>query len=57
MFLDNKKDYYIALDIYRYIQKIYYGKDEEDIQFRVHHGSNGAVNKILNYIENKYLTF
>lgn len=45
----------VAADIYNYLKTIYYGTSPEEIQFRVAYGSNGAVDKVLNYIYNKYL--
>ena len=48
------KEEYTALDIYTYLFRAYYGTDQEEIEYRVRYGSNGVVNKVLNYIKNKY---
>lgn len=48
------KEEYTALDIYTYLFRTYYGTDPEEIDYRVKYGSNGAVNKVLNYIKDKY---
>lgn len=45
----------VAADIYNYLHKTYYGTSQEEINFRVNYGSKGAVDKVLNYIYNKYL--
>lgn len=45
----------IAADIYNYLKSTYYGTSPEEIQFRVSYGSNGVVDKVLNYIYSKYL--
>ena len=49
------KEELIALDIYTFLYRTYYGTDKEEVNFRIDYGSNGAVNKVLNYISNKYL--
>ena len=49
------KEEYTALDIYTYLFRAYYGTDQEEIEYRVRYGSNGVVNKVLNYISHKYL--
>lgn len=45
----------VALDIFTFLYRTYYGTDKEEVNFRINYGSNGAVNKVLNYISNKYL--
>ena len=45
----------IAADIYNYLKTAYYGTTQEELDFRINYGSNGVVNKVLNYIYNKYL--
>lgn len=49
------KEELVALDIYTFLYRTYYGTDKEEVNFRIDYGSNGAVNKVLNYISNKYL--
>ena len=44
----------VALDIYTYLFRTYYGTDKKEIEYRVKYGSNGVVDKVLNYIQNKY---
>lgn len=44
-----------AIDIINIIQDIYYGKTDEAIKFRVSYGSNGAVDKIIQTIVEKYI--
>ena len=44
----------VAEDIINIIYDIYYGQDKEAIQFRVRHGANGAVDKIIRTIREKY---
>lgn len=48
-------EYKVALDIWTYLYRLYYGTSKEEIDFRVHWGSNGVVNKVLDYIKNKYM--
>ena len=48
------KEEHTALDIYTYLFRTYYGTDKEEIEYRVKYGSNGVVDKVLNYIKNKY---
>lgn len=48
------KEEYTALDIYTYLFRTYYGTDKKEIEYRVKYGSNGAVDKVLNYIQYKY---
>ena len=45
----------VALDILSYLYRAYFGTTEEEIDFRTRYGSNGVVNKVINYIEKKYL--
>ena len=49
------REEHVALDIYTYLFHNYYGTDKKEIEYRVKYGSNGVVNKVLNYINNKYL--
>lgn len=44
----------VAEDIIKIIYDIYYGQDKEAIQFRVRWGTNGAVDKIIRIIREKY---
>lgn len=44
----------VAEDIINIIYDIYYGQDKGSIQFRVRHGANGAVNKIICTIRERY---
>ena len=44
----------VAEDIINIIYDIYYGQDKEAIQFRVRYGANGAVDKIIRTIREKY---
>lgn len=53
--IEKIKNAAIAADIYNYLKATYYGTTQEEIDFRVNQGSNGVVNKVLNYIYNKYL--
>ena len=48
------KEEYTALDIYTYLFRTYYGTDKKEIDYRIKYGSNGAIDKVLNYIQNKY---
>ena len=48
------KEEYVALDIYTYLFRAYYGTDKEEVEYRIKYGSNGVVNKVLTYIQNKY---
>lgn len=49
------KEKLIALDIYTYLYRTYYGTSEEEQNFRARQGTNGVVNKVLDYIAQKYL--
>ena len=49
------KEELVALDIYTFLFRTYYGTDKEEINFRINYGSNGVIDKVLNYISNKYL--
>ncbi len=49
------KEELVALDIYTFLFRTYYGTDKEEINFRIAYGSNGVIDKVLNYISNKYL--
>lgn len=46
---------YEALDIYTFLFRAAYGTTPEEIEYRVHNGSNGVINKTLNYIKDKYM--
>ena len=48
------KEEYVALDIYTYLFRTYYGTDKKEIEYRIKYGSNGVVDKVLNYIQHKY---
>ena len=48
------KEEYTALDIYTYLFRTYYGTDKKEVEYRIKYGSNGAVDKVLDYIQNKY---
>jgi len=48
------KEQYTALDIYTYLFRTYYGTDKKEVDYRVKYGSNGAIDKVLDYIQNKY---
>ena len=48
------KEEYTALDIYTYLFRTYYGTDKKEVEYRINYGSNGAVDKVLDYIQNKY---
>ena len=53
-----KREYieaFVSTDIINIIHDVYYGKSEEAIKFRIDYGSNGAVNKIIDIIVDKYL--
>ena len=46
---------FIALDIYTYIYRVFFGRSKEEIKFRLEQGERGCVLKVLNYINDKYL--
>lgn len=46
---------YEALDIYTFLFRAAYGTTPEEIDYRVQYGSNGVINKTLNYIKDKYM--
>ena len=48
------KEEYTAFDIYTYLFRTYYGTDKKEVDYRIKYGSNGAVDKVLDYIQNKY---
>lgn len=52
--MDNEQR--VAIDIYTYLYRTYYGTTKEEINYRVKYGSNGAVSKVLKYIAQKYIT-
>lgn len=52
---NTKDEQQVAADIYNYLHKTYYGTTQKEINFRLNYGSNGVVDKVLNYIYNKYL--
>lgn len=47
--------YKTASDIVNIIQDVYFGTSQEAINFRVNYGSNGAVDKIIETIAEKYI--
>lgn len=51
--MSNEK--WVARDIYTYLYRVAFGNTKEEIDFRVSQGSNGVVNKVLDYIYNTYL--
>ena len=53
--IEKIKNAAVAADIYNCLKTTYYGTSSEEIQFRVAYGSNGVVDKVLNYIYTKYL--
>ena len=44
----------VALDIYTFLYRSYYGKSPEEITERIKYGSNGAIDKVLLYIQDTY---
>ena len=49
------KEKQVALDILQYLHKVYYGSDKEDLEYRFHYGTNGVINKVTAYIQEKYI--
>ena len=49
------KEQAIALDIYTYLYRTYFGKSKEEIKYRTDYGANGAIMKVLDYINHKYI--
>ena len=45
----------VALDILTYLYRTYFGTTKDEVDFRIKYGANGVVNKVINYIEEKYL--
>ena len=45
----------VALDIYTFLFRTAFGSTKEEVEFRINQGSHGVVEKVLTYIENKYL--
>lgn len=43
-----------AADILSVIQKVFMSKKPDDVNFRIMHGRNGCVNKIVEYIRSRY---
>ena len=44
-----------AREILSYIEHICFSDDDEIIEFRVNHGSNGVRDSIIGFIRSKYL--
>ena len=49
------KEQTIALDIYTYLYRTYFGTSKEEIKYRQDYGSNGVIMKVLDYINHKYI--
>lgn len=45
----------IAIDIYTYMYRVFFGDSKEEIDYRVRFGSNGAAEKVLRYIFERYI--
>jgi len=45
----------IAIDIYTYMYRVFFGDSKEEIDYRVRFGSHGAAKKVLNYILERYI--
>ena len=45
----------IAINIYNYAQKVFFGKAPLDVVFRANFGSKGAEQKVLHYIWETYI--
>lgn len=45
----------IATDIYTYMYRVFFGDSKEEIDYRVRFGSNGAAEKVLRYILERYI--
>lgn len=45
----------IAIDIYTYMYRVFFGDSKEEIDYRVRFGSHGAATKVLNYIMKRYI--
>jgi hypothetical protein len=44
----------VALDIYTYLYRTYFGTDSDEQKFRIKYGSNGVIYKVLDYIQKTY---
>lgn len=49
------KEQKVAVDIYTYIYRTFFGNSKEEIEYRMRYGSNGAARKVLNYILERYI--
>ena len=47
--------YNTASEIVKIINDVYFGTSKEAVDFRVNNGSNGAVQKIIDVIVEKYM--
>ena len=54
MILDDNL-YESMLDVYDYIEKVFYSKAPKDVMFRYNWGERGIAEKILSYIWNTYI--
>ena len=45
----------VAINIYNYAQKVFFGKAPIDVIYRMNYGSKGAEQKVLQYIWETYV--
>lgn len=45
----------VAINIYNYAQKVFFGKAPIDVTYRMNYGSKGAEQKVLQYIWDTYI--
>lgn len=45
----------IAIDIYNYAQKVFFGKAPIDVSYRMNYGAKGAEQRVLHYIWENYI--
>lgn len=45
----------VAVDIYTYIYRTFFGNSKEEVEYRMRYGSNGAATKVLEYINERYI--
>lgn len=45
----------VAVDIYSYMYRVFFGNSKEEVNYRMCFGSNGATKKVLNYILERYI--
>ena len=45
----------VAVDIYTYIYRTFFGNSKEEVEYRMRYGSNGAATKVLEYINKTYI--